>query len=658
MNLRWFLLPGASSCSGSSLADGIIQSTNSLQTLSELTLQDGKSYKISIAASDLRDKIQHRECSSAVIVDTSKPTHGWVHDGEADDLDYQSSKLFQVNWGGFQTRNGIDNYDWKVLLTSYGSSRNTELTTFFSANLSTHMDIRISNITDGSKVQFVVRAYTKAGLYGEVKSNGIIFDNTPPVAGKVFAGADNNVKYATWRKKFYTNWNPFNDPHTTMWRYTCAIKKQGNQLSTAYRDNALNRSATFSELALISGEKYCAVVRGYNNAGLYTEATSDCVLIDYDAPLAGNVNDGSFDDIDYQSNDTMLTANWNGFTDGNRGSGIKEYKYKITQENGNTILNWTSAGNATNFILSGQSLKGNLKYFVTISAIDAVGLSINATSDGVLVDTSHPLKGQVNDGSSPGLDMRFASWNDTFSANWEPFTDAQSPLFKYSWAVQLLNGTYVSSFSSTELFRSATVGKLDLVSGERYCAVVRGYNQAGLFTEAMSDCVLIDHDPPRASTVNDGHGGDLDYQSDDTTIAANWNGFTDGIRGSGIVKYEYKVSNGDGNIVVPWTNVGNAKNITTNCLSLSSNTTYFVTIKATDAVGLSSRATSDGVLVDTSPPQAGKIYDGDHLGSDTKYESWTDTFSANWEPFTDVQSSILKYAWAVKEMNTGYITSF
>ncbi|PFX11922.1 hypothetical protein AWC38_SpisGene24199, partial [Stylophora pistillata] len=288
MNLRWFLLPGASSCSGSSLANGIIQSTNNLQTLSGLTLQDGKSYKISIAASDLRDKIQHRECSSAVIVDTSKPTHGWVHDGEADDLDYQSSKLFQVNWGGFQTRNGIDNYDWKVLLTSYGSSPNTELTTFFSAHLSTHMDIRISNITDGSKVQFVVRAYTKAGLYGEVKSNGIIFDNTPPVAGKVFAGADNNVKYATWRKKFYTNWNPFNDPHTTMWRYTCAIKKQGNQLSTAYRDNALNRSATFSELALISGEKYCAVVRGYNNAGLYTEATSDWVLIDYDAPLAGN----------------------------------------------------------------------------------------------------------------------------------------------------------------------------------------------------------------------------------------------------------------------------------------------------------------------------------------------------------------------------------
>ena len=625
-----------------------------------MTFQDNKSYKISVAASDLRDKEQHRECSLAVIVDTSKPTHGWVHDGAAEDLDYQSSKLFQVNWGGFQTRNGVDKYEWKVLLTSYGSSQNTELTIFSNTNLNTRMNITISNVTDGSKVQFVVRAYTKAGLYREVKSNGIIFDNTPPIAGKVFAGTKNtsDVKYATWRKKFFANWNPFSDPQTTIWRYTCAIKKQGDLFSTAYRDNALNRTATFGELNLVSGEKYCVVVRGYNMAGLYTEATSDCVLIDYDAPRAGTVNDGSFADIDYQSNNTVLAANWNGFTDGNRGSGIIEYKYKITQENGVTILNWTSAGNTTNIIVSGQSLEGDSKYFVTVSAIDVVGLSASATSDGVLVDNSLPLKGQVYDGSDPGSDMKYASWNDTFSANWEPFIDAQSPLLKYSWAVQLLNGSYVSSFSSTGFSHSATARDLHLVSGERYCAVVKGYNQAGLFSEATSDCLLIDHDPPQAGTVNDGYADDSDYQSDSTSITANWNGFTDGIKGSGIVKYEYKVSNANGNIVVPWKNVGNANNITTSCLSLISNTIYFVTIKAIDAAGLSSSATSDGVLVDTSPPRAGKIYDGGHLGSDSKYETWNDTFSANWDPFIDPQSLILKYDWAVKEMNNRYITSF
>ena len=74
--------------------------------------------------------------------------------------------FFQVNWGGFQPRNGVDKYEWKALLTSFGSPQNTELTIFVNTNLSTRMNITISNVTDGSKIQFVVRAYTKAGLYG------------------------------------------------------------------------------------------------------------------------------------------------------------------------------------------------------------------------------------------------------------------------------------------------------------------------------------------------------------------------------------------------------------------------------------------------------------------------------------------------------------
>ena len=40
---------------------------------------------------------------------------------------------------------------------------------------------------------------------------------------------------------------PFNDPRTPIWRYTSAIEKQGNRLSTSHNDNALNRTATFGE---------------------------------------------------------------------------------------------------------------------------------------------------------------------------------------------------------------------------------------------------------------------------------------------------------------------------------------------------------------------------------------------------------------------------
>ena len=65
------------------------------------------SYKIFIRASDLRGKNYQPVCSKAVVIDTSKPQGGWVHDGPRADLSYQASELLQVNWGGVQARHGV-----------------------------------------------------------------------------------------------------------------------------------------------------------------------------------------------------------------------------------------------------------------------------------------------------------------------------------------------------------------------------------------------------------------------------------------------------------------------------------------------------------------------------------------------------------------------
>ena len=120
-------------------------------------------------------------------------------------------------------------------------------------------------------------------------------------------------------------------------------------------------------------------------ADFYTEATSDCVLIDYDVPQAGTINDGSFDDIDYQSNDTMLVANWNGFTDGTKGGGIVEYRYKITDSRGTVIVPQTSSETAKSIIYTDLSLTNAEKYSVSVMAIDAVDLMAVAASNGVIV---------------------------------------------------------------------------------------------------------------------------------------------------------------------------------------------------------------------------------------------------------------------------------
>ena len=119
------------------------------------------------------------------------------------------------------------------------------------------------------------------------------------------------------------------------------------------------------------------------------------------------------------------------------------------------------------------------------------------------------------------------------------FTDSHSPISRYQWAVKRHNAGLITSFKSVALNRFPTAIGLNLVSGEKYCAVVKGYNEAGLFSQAVSDCVLIDHNAPQAGTVNDGTGSDVDYQSVNNKMSSNWLGFTDGNRGSGIVEYRY-----------------------------------------------------------------------------------------------------------------------
>ena len=440
--LSWFLISGTSSCSLNSTFNGSLPDNIRHHNVTGLTLQDNKSYKVAIKASDIRHEAYQVVCSGVLVVDTSRPQGGWIRDGPGVDLSFQASKFLQVNWGGVQTINGVDKYEWKVLLTPFNTNQTIELMPFANAYLNISAGKIFNSVTDGSKVRFVIRAYTKAGLFSELSSDGVIIDTSPPVAEKIYDGnqVGLDLKYAKWTNAFSATWDRFDDHHSPISRYTWAVQRLGAGLVTSYIATALNHSATATNLNLVSRESYCAVVRGYNEAGLYTQIKSDCVLIDHDAPQAGTVNDGPFSDVDYQSEDTIIAANWNGFSDGSQGSGIVEYKYKVTENGGSITVPWTSAGNATNITHNGLALKNNTKYFVTVKAIDAVGLSTDITTDGVTVDTTHPVfTGKV---VVTGVDdirnetpCVYIPSMSSVTVQWVGFSDAHSGLQRYEWAI-------------------------------------------------------------------------------------------------------------------------------------------------------------------------------------------------------------------------------
>ena len=184
-------------------------------------------------------------------------------------------------------------------------------------------------------------------------------------------------------------------------------------------------AASRSGLSLISGTTYYVSVRAIDKVqNVSTAVTSDGVMADSVAPSAGTVKDGHTvgSDITYQKSATSFSASWSGYADVN-GSGIERYEWAIgTTSGGTDAMAFTSVGTATDASTSALSLSDNVRYFVTVKAIDRAGNATSVTSDGALVYNLPPVVMAANirvaGGTAGGgwfkpLDTVTATWNDT-----------------------------------------------------------------------------------------------------------------------------------------------------------------------------------------------------------------------------------------------------
>lgn len=144
--------------------------------------------------------------------------------------------------------------------------------------------------------------------------------------------------------------------------------------------------------------------------------------------------------------------------------------------------------------------------------------------------------------------------------------------------------------------------------------------------------------PSAPTTVNDGPGPDISTQTLTTSLSANWSAVSD--TGSGLAKYQYAVgTTGGGTNVVNYTDHGTATSVTVNRLSLAVGSTYYVSVRAVDAVGnTGSVSTSNGVTITaaiepTPPDTAGPVI------TDISTDATSTTATIRWvtnEPATAV----------------------
>ena len=229
----------------------------------------------------------------------------------------------------------------------------------------------------------------------------------------------------------------------------------------------------------------------------------------------------------------------------------------------------------------------NKLYYVTIEAFNAVSQSTFAFSGPIEIDDTPPSHGVVVELSgvhklSQNDLERQLSWDCSNTEDcleldgeclesitqiqilWEPFKDEDTRITKYEVALGTTpGGTQIKSFYEVDRYQtSELITNLDLSDVRRVYATVRGYNEAGLTSTAVSNGIFVSRfsaglQPLRPFKIKDGVTSndlhDLDFQTSLTELSASWDFSGDPCP---IREYEWAIYRIDGVEIQPLTDVG------------------------------------------------------------------------------------------------------
>ena len=226
----------------------------------------------------------------------------------------------------------------------------------------------------------------------------------------------------------------------------------------------------------------------------------------------------------------------------------------------------------------------------------------------ILFHAAVALAADTTPPSAPGQPREGSLFSDedydadgTYPISWAAAFDRKSGIAAYALQEQVgATGTW-TTLSDTITSRHFTVE--DRRHNTQYFYRVRAKNGAGLWGpwSVSSDGILVDQTAPSPVTVTD----DGATTSSTTTLHATWTASSDDESGISLYRYLIRQDSTSGAIIVKWTSVGLATEVTRTDLHLTDGTSYYIGVQAKNGAGLrSSTRYSDGILVrvDTEPP--------------------------------------------------------
>src|SRR5262249_41927522 len=144
-----------------------------------------------------------------------------------------------------------------------------------------------------------------------------------------------------------------------------------------------------------------------------------------------------------------------------------------------------------------SGLVNGVTYYATVRATNGAGLTVTATSDGVVIDNTAPTTGTVTTPNIQQLRNSYQTETDRITAIWSGFVDSQSGIARYEMAISESPTPPFSGplWTNVGLVTTYTQTGLTLVpksNGGGYFVFVRACDYAGNCSAAAAVEIAID----------------------------------------------------------------------------------------------------------------------------------------------------------------------
>lgn len=470
-----------------------------------------------------------------------------------------------------------------------------------------------------------VTAINAAGLSSSSSSSGVTVDMTPPnIQGfsldhvSILQGNNTNEQpssnisdISTTAWTLSASWDTASDDESEIKRmFICAGRAENSCEFLSWTEinrRVLSFSATL-ENPLQSGTVYILSLKAENGAGLETTVYSRSAIVDSSPPLSGNVTVGNKKRLVFLKEGQPLVTKWQGFEDPE--SGIKQYEWKICFSSypSKCVSSFVNIAKKNSLILNGVGIEQGRQYVLIVKAVNNADLEVEAMSNPFILDQTPPEAGMVFDGNHDSKDLVFQSSSSEISVNWKNFKDKESGISRYEVCVGLRPGLCdVRDYANVGLNTKTTIKNLDFTHNSTYYTSTRALNGAGQASFASSNGITIDLTSPVGGDLRDGEEIDVDVTVFHSYVSCNWEEFTD--PESSIAKYVVCAGSAMGVCdILPETVVTNGLSAKYQVWpSIASGTMVYSTLRVYNEAGGVTEVHSDGVLVDTTPPDEGKV---------------------------------------------------